>query len=92
MAAFRAPLMATVATGTPEGICTIERSESSPPRSAVRMGTPMTGRSVIEATTPGSAAALPAPAMTTLRPRDSAPSEYSRTASGSRWAERTFIS
>ena len=72
MAALRAPLMATVATGTPDGICTMESSESSPPRSDVRMGTPMTGRSVMEATTPGSAAALPAPAMITLRPRDSA--------------------
>ncbi len=84
MAALRAPLMATVATGTPGGICTMERSESSPPRSEVRMGTPITGRSVIEATTPGSAAALPAPAMMTLSPRDAAVSEYSRTPSGSR--------
>ena len=56
------------------------------------MGTPMTGRSVYEATTPGSAAALPAPAMMTLRPRASAVSAYSRTASGLRWAERMLTS
>ena len=43
MAALRAPLMATQATGTPGGICTMLSSESSPPRSLVLMGTPMTG-------------------------------------------------
>ena len=43
MAAFLAPLMATQATGTPEGICTMDSSESSPPRSLVFMGTAMTG-------------------------------------------------
>ena len=53
MAALRAPLMATVATGTPGGICTMESSESSPPRSEVRMGTPITGRSVMRGHHPG---------------------------------------
>ena len=43
MAAFFAPLMATHATGTPLGICTIDSSESRPPRSLVFMGTVITG-------------------------------------------------
>ena len=42
-AAFFAPLMATVATGTPEGICTVESRESMPPRPLVMTGTPITG-------------------------------------------------
>jgi len=46
MAAFFAPLMATVATGTPEGICTIDNRESSPPRSLVFIGTAITGLGV----------------------------------------------
>ena len=44
--------MATQATGTPEGICTIDSSESIPPRSLVFIGTPMTGSGVKAATTP----------------------------------------
>ena len=46
IAALRAPLMATQATGTPGGICTMLSSESRPPRSLVLMGTPITGRLV----------------------------------------------
>ena len=46
MAALRAPLIAMQATGTPGGICTIESSESIPPRSDVLIGTPITGSSV----------------------------------------------
>src|SRR6185437_9644680 len=45
-AAFFAPAspMATVATGMPAGICTIEYRESTPPRCCVGTGTPITGR------------------------------------------------
>ena len=41
--AFCPPLMATVATGMPDGICTIEYSESTPPKSEVFIGIPITG-------------------------------------------------
>src|SRR6478672_8385353 len=80
------------ATGTPDGICTIESSESMPPRSDVFIGTPITGSSVYAAITPGRAAALPAPAMMTRTPRSAAVEEYSATPRGSRWADSTFIS
>src|SRR6476659_6793607 len=80
------------ATGTPDGICTIESRESMPPRSEVFMGTPMTGSSVYAAITPGSAAAFPAPAMMTRTPRTAAVVAYSATPRGSRCAESTFIS
>ena len=47
IAAFAAPAspIATVATGTPRGICTVESSASSPPAIAYgeTSGTPMTG-------------------------------------------------
>ena len=45
--------MATVATGTPRGIWTIDSSESRPPRCWVGIGTPMTGRAVLAASIPG---------------------------------------
>ena len=54
-----------------------------------RSGTPITGSSVCAATTPGSAAASPAPQISTLIPRPAADFAYSATASGVRWAERT---
>ncbi len=84
MAAFFAPLMATVATGTPEGICTMESSESSPPRSEVFMGTAITGRGVNAATTPPRCAALPAAATITFMPRSCAPDAHACTTSGLR--------
>src|SRR6185369_4788133 len=84
--AFLAPSIATQATGIPGGICTAESSASSPPSDLPRIGTPITGRSVWAAATPGSAADIPAPAMITRRPRMRAPWQYSRTSSGSRWA------
>src|SRR5262249_13833393 len=73
-AAFFALSTPTHATGTPGGIWTIERSASSPSRTLPddRSGTPITGRSVCAAATPGSAAASPAPAMITFRPRSRA--------------------
>ena len=76
--AFLAPSIATQATGTPGGICTAESSASSPPRLLPRIGTPITGRSVWAAATPGSAADIPAPAMITLSPRIRAFLQYSR--------------
>src|SRR5215203_4217319 len=84
--AFLEPSIATHATVIPGGICTAESSASRPPRLLPRIGTPITGRSVWAAATPGSAADIPAPAMITLRPRIRAFWQYSRTSSGSRWA------
>src|SRR5262245_34324367 len=90
-AAFFALSTPTQATGTPGGICTIDKSASSPSRTLFdeRSGTPITGRSVWAATTPGSAAARPAPQISTRSPRSRAVLAYSATASGVRWADRT---
>ena len=70
--AFWALPMATVATGIPFGIWTIDRSESSPPRCSVGIGTPITGRAVLAASMPGRWAAPPAPATITRIPRAAA--------------------
>ena len=53
--ALRAPIgpTATVATGIPGGICTIERSELNPASGVAASGTPITGSVVSEASTPG---------------------------------------
>src|SRR5580765_4202457 len=69
----------------------MESSASSPSSTLFdeRSGTPITGRSVCAATTPGSAAARPAPQIRTRSPRWRADFAYSATASGVRWAERT---
>ena len=45
--------MATQATGTPEGICTMDSSESRPPKSLVFMGTAMTGSGCLLYTSQG---------------------------------------
>ena len=68
-AALAAPLIATVATGMPRGICTVESNESIPRSAAPSMGTPMTGRRVAAATTPARCAAPPAAAMMQAMPR-----------------------
>ena len=81
-AALSALPMATVATGMPRGIWTIESSESRPPRCLVGMGTPMTGRGVLAASIPGRCAAPPAPAMSTRSPRSAAVSAYRNRWSG----------
>ena len=65
--------MATHATGTPAGICTMDSSESMPSIAPPLIGTPITGSVVWAATTPGSAADSPAPAMTTSMPRGASP-------------------
>src|SRR4029077_19062982 len=90
-AAFFALSTPTHATGTPGGIWTMESRASSPSStlSEERSGTPITGRSVCAASTPGRAAARPAPAMSTCSPRPLAVRPYSATASGCRGAERT---
>jgi len=49
--------IATVATGIPFGICTMDSRESLPFRVEVLMGTPTTGRLVRDATMPGRCAA-----------------------------------
>ena len=56
--------IATVATGIDFGICTIENSASKPSTAAF-IGTPITGKTVFEAITPGKCAARPAPAIIT---------------------------
>ena len=91
MAAFCAPLTPTVATGMPGGIWMIE-SMASRPSSMPLMGTPITGRVVLAAMTPGRAAAIPAAAIITFRPRSLAPLAKASTASGVRWADRALTS
>src|SRR4051812_870680 len=84
--------IATVATGTPLGIWTIDSSESRPFSAALWTGTPITGRTVCAATIPGRCAAPPAPATITSRPRPTADVAYSAIHCGVRCAETTRAS
>ena len=84
--------MATVATGTPPGIWTVDSSESRPPSALVSMGTPMTGSGELPAIAPARCAAPPAPAMRTRRPRSCAVRAYCATSSGVRCADMTRVS
>ena len=84
--------MATVATGIPPGICTIECSESTPDRERLRTGTPITGRVVRAATIPGRWAAPPAPATITPNPSVRAAWAKATISSGVRWADNTRTS
>src|SRR5688572_25145200 len=84
--------MATVATGTPGGICTVDSSASIPFSADESIGTPMTGRVVCAATTPARCAAAPAPTMNTLTPRAGASYTSCKTRAGDRCAEATVIS
>ena len=60
------PFKATVATGTPPGICNIDRIESHPSNEFFDLiGTPITGTGDRDAIIPGKCAAPPAPAMIT---------------------------
>ena len=62
-AAFTAPArpMASVPTGIPAGICTIDRSESTPRSTADSIGTPNTGNEVFAAAIPGRSSCPPSP-------------------------------
>ena len=61
--AFSAPSIATVATGTPLGIWTVESRASNPSSVEALTGTPITGTVEIPAKTPAKWAALPANAI-----------------------------
>jgi lysylphosphatidylglycerol synthetase-like protein (DUF2156 family) len=87
--ALRALSMATVATGTPVGICTIDSSESRPSSRPSPTGTPITGSVVTEANMPGRWAAPPAPAMMIRNPCSAAPLPNSIMSIGIRCAEMT---
>src|SRR5262249_52238397 len=76
--------IATVATGTPLGICTIDSSASRPPSGVAATGTPITGSGELAASTPRSPAAPPAPAIRTPIPRACAVDAYSWVRSGVR--------
>ena len=84
--------MASVPTGMPAGICTIESSESMPLSAFDCTGTPSTGSEVFAAVMPGRCAAPPAPAMMTSSPRPRAVPAYSNSRSGVRCAETTRVS
>src|SRR3972149_3643626 len=92
--AFFAPALPSdmVATGTPPGICTIDKRASSPFSADESIGTPMTGSVVCAATTPARCAAAPAPTMNTRTPRPGASSTSRTTRAGDRCAEATVIS
>ena len=77
-----------MATGTPLGIWSIDKTESHPSIELDDlMGTPTTGSGVIEATIPGKCAAPPAPAMITFNPLSFALVAYSTIRIGVRCAE-----
>ena len=61
--------IASVPTGTPAGICTMESRLSWPVSARERTGTPSTGSVVSAAIMPGRCAAPPAPAMIDLEAR-----------------------
>ena len=70
-AALTAPArpIASVPTGMPAGIWTMERRLSWPLSAALSTGTPSTGSGVRAAVMPGRWAAPPAPATITFSPR-----------------------
>jgi hypothetical protein len=62
--------LATVATGTPPGICKIDKTESHPSIELLDFtGTQLLVIGDIDATIPGKCAAPPAPAIITEMPR-----------------------
>ena len=91
IAAFNAPFIATVATGIPGGICIIANAASIPSNDAL-IGTPITGKGVIAAITPGKCAAIPAAAIITSMPLLCALVANSSTSFGVRWADKALIS
>ena len=90
-AAFEPP-MATVATGYPVGIITVEQRASTPARGPACRGTPITGSVVLAAIAPARWAARPAPAIITPTPRSLAARAYSLASSGVRCADMTLTS
>ncbi len=64
--------MASVPTGMPPGIWTIDSRLSMPDSALLSTGTPSTGSAVIDAAMPGRCAAPPAPATITFSPRSRA--------------------
>ena len=79
--------MATVATGMPEGICTVLSSASRPSSVELFTGMPMTGSVVLAAMAPARCAALPAAAMITPKPFSRAEAENACASSGVLCAE-----
>ena len=67
-AAFAAPSIATVATGIPVGIITVERRASIPSRLFDFIGIPITGNVVLAAIAPARCAAIPAAAIIAPKP------------------------
>ena len=92
MAAFFAPSIATVATGMPLGIWTVESSASMPSSFAPLHGTPMTGSVVFAAIAPATCAAMPASAMIQENPLSRADAANSLASFGHRWADNTRTS
>ena len=88
-----APLLptATVATGTPGGIITVESKESIPPIPPDSIGIPITGRTVCAANAPAKCAAMPAAAINTLQPLFSEFFINSITSCGVLCADITFL-
>src|SRR5208337_911214 len=82
-------LIASVPTGTPAGICTIESRESSPPSALVGTGTPNVVKAAVM---PGRCAAPPAPATITLNPSAFALLAKATSRSGVRCAETIRVS
>ncbi len=76
--------IASVPTGIPAGICTMERRLSWPDNAFDSTGTPRTGSGVIAAHIPGRWAAPPAPAMMTWNPAAFAPLAKETSRSGVR--------
>ena len=92
IAAFCAPSIATVATGMPEGICTVASRASRPSRVEDLTGMPMTGSVVCAASTPARCAALPAAAMIAAKPWSRADAANSHASAGVRCALMTWTS
>jgi hypothetical protein len=86
-AALTAPSIATVATGIPDGICTVDRRASNPSNVEDFTGIPMTGKVVFAAIAPAKCAALPAAAMMAPNPFSLALSENAFASAGVLCAE-----
>ena len=79
--------MATVATGMPVGICTVDKRASIPSIAPPLTGIPITGSVVLAAIAPARCAAIPAAAIITPKPFSSALEENSFASTGVLCAE-----